>query len=55
METEAVVVSEVRARHDLTPYVRIGDAFALACALLAAACVAGAVWPRLGWMYRPAA
>jgi len=51
METEAVVVSEVRTRDDLTLYVRIGDVFALTCTLLALACVAGVIWPRLGWMY----
>ena len=54
METEQVVVSAVRARNDLTLYVRTGNVFALACTLLASVCVAGVIWPRFGWLYGPA-
>jgi len=54
METEALVMSAVKPRHELSPYVRSGDAFAIACLLLALACTAGAIWPRLGRFYGPA-
>jgi apolipoprotein N-acyltransferase len=54
METEALVMSAVKPRHELSPYVRSGDAFAIACLLLALACTVGAIWPRLGRFYGPA-
>ncbi len=53
LETEAVVVGEVRPRDGLTLYARTGDAFAIACALLAAVCVAGVLWPRFAFVYGP--
>ncbi len=53
METEAVVLGEVRARDELTVYARTGDAFAIACALLATVCIAGAIWPRFAGVYGP--
>lgn len=54
MEREALVVGAVQPRQDLSPYVRSGDTFAIACMLLALACTAGAIWPRFGGFYGPA-
>ena len=47
------VIASVAGRNTLTPYVRLGDAFAFGCALWAAAALA-ARRPTIAWHRRPA-
>lgn len=51
LEQEIVLTGRIFPRHDISPYVRTGDVFAILCMLLGTLAVLGALFPRWGWLY----